>query len=76
MEKSLVKWAPGQYLECISKEVLYKAHWERKGVVVLKCQPITFYVGHDISLDPLVQITLDVECAIQHDKSSPAMTVH
>ena len=37
---------------------------------------MTFNVGHDIGLDHLVHITVDVVCAIQHNKPIPAMTVY
>ena len=62
---------------CIwSREVLCEADWEKKGTVLLKCQPIALGVGHDLRLYHLVHLTLDVVCAIQHKTTTPAMTVH
>ena len=48
----------------------------KKNYVLVKCDPITLDVGGDLRLDDPVHVTLDVECAIQHDKSNPAVAVH
>ena len=66
---------PGQCTALIW-EFMHEADWEKGGVVLLKCQPITLYVAHYFRLDHIVHVTLDVKCAIQHHKSIHGMTVH
>ena len=49
---------------------------EQTSFVLVKCQLHMLDVGHGLRLEHLVYVMLDIECAIQHEKSIPAMTVH
>ena len=49
---------------------------EQTSFVLVKCQLHMLDVGHGLRSEHIVYVMLDIECAIQHEKSIPAMTVH